>query len=91
MPLSLFLHGCKVASANKARLIAMRILHLWVPAIPAWNRLTAESVGDNAADGREVFGAVEGSPRSTNQILKLRVPGYNGILGFCDAIPKNLV
>ena len=85
--LRLLLHGCKVTSTDKIRLIAVRVLRLWLPAISIRDRLTTENIGNNAADGRKVFGAVEGSPGSTDEVLKLRVPGNDGILGFGDAVP----
>lgn len=50
--------------------------------------LTAENIGNDAANCRQIFGAVKGPPSSTNEILKLRVPGNDRILGFCNAIPK---
>ena len=68
--------------------IAVRVHLVWLPVIPARDTLTSENIGDDAADGREIFGAVERPPGSTNEILKLGVSGNDGILGFGDAIPE---
>jgi hypothetical protein len=70
------------------RVITVRVPRLWLPAIPVRDMLTGENIANDAADCRQIFGAVEGPPSSTNEILKLRVPGNDRILGFGNAIPR---
>jgi hypothetical protein len=86
--LRFLLHSCEVASSNKMGMIVVRVRRLGFPAIPVRDRPTTENIGNDAANCREIFGAVEGPPSGTNEILKLWVPGNDRILGFGDAIPK---
>lgn len=85
------LHGAEVASGDKMGVIAVRVLPLRLPAIPVRNVPTAENIDDGAANGREVFGAVIGSPSNTYEIGELGVFGNERVLRCRDAVPVRTV
>jgi hypothetical protein len=86
--LRLLFHVGEVASGDKMGLVAVRVLPFWLPAIPIRNRPATEDIDNGAANGREVFGAVVGSPNNTSEVGKLGMPGNERVLGRGDTIPN---
>ena len=59
----------------------------WLPSIPVRDMQIVENIGNGVAKCREVFGVVVGSPRSTHEVVKVRMPCNKRILGIGDTIP----